>query len=104
MYDDEAMHRLVLVQIMQQLGIPLDAAAAVLDESSDAWRQRLAEQIEELGRLIARASLARDFLARASRCGTDHPVAQCPKLKGLIDRRLAGVSFDDLVREHAARG
>jgi Predicted transcriptional regulators len=100
MYDTEQLRRLALVQIMQQLGIPLDAAAAVLDESSDAWREHLAQQIRHLDDLIARASLARDFLTRAHNCRADHPVAQCPKLVGIIDRRLAGVSFEQLVREH----
>jgi DNA-binding transcriptional MerR regulator len=102
MYDTEQLRRLVLVQIMQQLGIPLDAAAAVLDESSDVWREHLTEQIRRLEDPIARASLARDFLTRARNCRADHPVAQCPKLTGIIDRRLAGVSFEQLVREHAA--
>lgn len=102
MYDTEQLRRLVLVQLMQQLGVPLDAAAAILDESSDAWRDHLAQQIQRLDDLIARASLARDFLARARRCRADHPVAQCPKLLGLIDRRLSGVTFEQLVREHAA--
>jgi DNA-binding transcriptional MerR regulator len=102
MYDTEQLRRLVLVQIMQQLGIPLEAAAAILDESSDAWRDHLALQIQHLDDLIARASLARHFLASARRCRSDHPVAQCPKLVGIIDRRLSGVSFDQLVREHAS--
>lgn len=100
MYDTEQLRRLVLVQVMQQLGIPLEAALAILDEENDAWREHLSRQIERLDDLIARANLARDFLARARNCRADHPVAQCPKLTGIIDRRLAGVSFDELVREH----
>jgi len=100
MYDTEQLRRLVLVQVMQQLGIPLDAALAILDEENDAWREDLSRQIERLDELIARASLARDFLSRARNCRADHPVAECPKLNGIIDRRLAGVSFDELVREH----
>ncbi len=100
MYDTEQLRRLVLVHVMQQLGIPLDAALAILDEGNDAWREHLSRQIERLDELIARANLARDFLARARNCRADHPVAQCPKLNGIIDRRLAGVSFDELVREH----
>jgi DNA-binding transcriptional MerR regulator len=103
MYDTEQLRRLVLVQIMQQLGIPLDSAAAILDEGSDTWRERLGRQIRQLDDLIARATLARDFLARARNCRADHPVAQCPKLSGIIDRRLSGVSFDQLVREHTVK-
>jgi DNA-binding transcriptional MerR regulator len=103
MYGPEQLRRLVLVQIMQQLGVPLDAAQAILDENSTAWRAHLTEQIQHLDDLIARASLAREFLSRARDCRADHPVAQCPKLGGIIDRRLAGASFDDLVREHTRR-
>lgn len=102
MYDTEQLRRLVLVQIMQQLGIPLDAATAILDENGETWRQHLTKQIHQLDDLIARASLARDFLARARKCRADHPVAQCPKLQGIIDQRLSGVSFDQLVSEHTA--
>lgn len=102
MYDTEQLRRLVLVQIMQQLGIALDTAAAILDESSDTWRGQLTQQIHHLDDVIARASLARDFLTRARNCGADHPVAQCPKLAGIVDRRLSGVTFDQLVREHRA--
>lgn len=103
MYGTEQLRRLVLVQIMQQLGIPLDAALAILDENSQNWRAQLTEQIRHLDDLIARASLARDFLTRARGCRSDHPVAQCPKLVGIIDRRLAGATFDELVQEHRAR-
>jgi DNA-binding transcriptional MerR regulator len=103
MYDTDQLRRLALVQIMQQLGIPLDAAGSILDESSDVWREHLSEQLQHLDDLIARATLAREFLARAQRCRADHPVAQCPKLGGIIDRRLSGVSFDQLVREHTVK-
>ena len=103
MYDGEQLRRLVLVQIMQQLGIPLESASAILDETSDGWRDHLAGQLRQLDELIARASLARDFLTRAKNCRADHPVAQCPKLGSINDRRLAGMTFDELVREHASK-
>jgi DNA-binding transcriptional MerR regulator len=103
MYDTEQLRRLVVVQIMQQLGIPLHAAAAFLDGSSDSWREHLSQQVQHLDDVIARATLARDVLARARLCGTDHPVAECPTVGGIIDRRLAGVSLDQLVREHAVK-
>jgi hypothetical protein len=80
--------------------VPLEAAAAVMDQSSDDWRDHLARQITHLDDLIARATLARDFLSHARRCPADHPVDECPKLIGVLDRRLAGVSFDELVKEH----
>ena len=101
MYDTDQLRRLVLVQIMQRLRIPLDAAAAVLDENSAAWRDHLARQVEELDDLIHQATLARDFLVHARNCPNDHPVTECPKLIEVLDRRLAGVSFEQLIREYA---
>lgn len=100
MYDTAQLRRLVLVQIMQRLGIHLDAAAAILDEASDAWREHLDHQVEQLDDLIVRATVARDFLAHARNCPAEHPVAQCPKLIDALDRRLAGVSLDQLLEEH----
>jgi DNA-binding transcriptional MerR regulator len=99
MYDTAQLRRLVLVQIMQRLGIHLDAAAAILDKASDAWRDHLDRQVEQIDDLIARATLAREFLVHARNCPAEHPVAQCPKLIEVLDRRLAGVSFEQLIDE-----
>ena len=38
MYSREHLRRLAFIQLMQRLGISLDAASAVLDEPSDQWR------------------------------------------------------------------
>jgi MerR family transcriptional regulator, copper efflux regulator len=100
MYDTAQLRRLVLIQMMQRLGIPLDAAAAIMDEPGDDWRDGLADQIGQLDDLIARATLARDFLTHAARCPADHPLDQCPTLIAALDRRLSGVSFEQLVQEH----
>jgi len=100
MYDTAQLRRLVLIQMMQRLGLPLDTAAAIMDERSDAWRDRLADQVKQLDDLIARATLARDFVTHATRCPADHPIDQCPTLIAALDRRLSGVSFEQLVREH----
>jgi len=100
MYDTAQLRRLVLVQIMQQLGVHLDAAAAIMDEAGDSWRDNLGRQIEHLDDLIARATMARDFLLHARQCPAEHPVDQCPKLIEVLDRRLAGVSFEQLVQEN----
>jgi DNA-binding transcriptional MerR regulator len=100
MYDEEQLRRLVLIQIMHSLGIPLAAAASVLDDPDQQWRTTLGGQIDALDDLIARASLAKDFLSRARDCGTAHPVAECPKLQDLIGRRLDGASLDELAQAH----
>jgi DNA-binding transcriptional MerR regulator len=45
MYSREHLRRLAFIQLMQRLGIRLDAASAVLDEPSDQWRDVVREQI-----------------------------------------------------------
>src|SRR5437763_10973547 len=55
MYTREQLCRLAFIQLMQRLGIRLDAAAAVLDEPSDHWRDVVREQIAAIDDLIARA-------------------------------------------------
>jgi DNA-binding transcriptional MerR regulator len=99
-YDADQMRRLAFVQAMQKLGVSLDAAAAVLDEPSDRWRAVLDEQITVLGELIARAEGARGFLRHARACPAEHPVQQCPFLIETLDRRLAGVEFEQIAAEH----
>jgi DNA-binding transcriptional MerR regulator len=100
MYDTAQLRRLVLIQMMQRLGIPLDTAAAIMDEPRDTWRDSLARQIEQLDELIARATLARDFLTHATGCPADHPFDECTTLLAALDRRLSGVTFEQLVQEH----
>jgi len=100
MYDTAQLRRLVVVQLMQRLGVNLDAAAAILDEPSESWRTHLKDQIAGLEDLIGRATAARDFLAHAVDCAAEHPVEQCPQMIEILDRRLAGVSFEQLASEH----
>ena len=78
MYSREHLRRLAFIQLMQRLGIRLDAASAVLDEPSDQWRDVVREQIAAIDELIARANGARDFLEHALACPADHPVDECP--------------------------
>jgi hypothetical protein len=33
-------------------------------------------------------------------CPAEHPVEECPHMIGILDRRLAGVSFETLAAEH----
>ena len=65
MYSREHLRRLAFTQLMQRLGISLDAASAVLDEPSDQWRRVVRGQIVAIEELIARANGARDFLEHA---------------------------------------
>lgn len=99
MYSRRHLRRLAFIQLMQRLGIRLDAAAAVLNEPSDQWRDVVREQITAIDELIARANGARDFLEHALACPTDHPVDQCPNMIGGLDKRLSGVTIEELAAE-----
>jgi DNA-binding transcriptional MerR regulator len=95
----EHLRRLAFIQLMQRLGVSLDAAAAVLDEPSDEWRGVVREQIAAIEELIARANGARDFLGHALACPADHPVAQCPHMIEVLDKRLGGLTIEELAAE-----
>jgi DNA-binding transcriptional MerR regulator len=99
MYTLEQLRRLAFIQLMQRLGIRLDAASAVLDEPSDQWRDVVREQIAAIEELIARANGARDFLEHALACPADHPVEECPHMIEALDKRLAGVTIEELAAE-----
>ena len=99
MYSREQLRRLAFIQLMQRLGIRLDAALAVLHEPSEQWRGVVREQIAAIEELIARANGARDFLEHALACPADHPVDQCPHMIEGLDKRLGGVSIEQLAAE-----
>lgn len=100
-YGRDELRRLAFIQILQRLGIGLEVAAAVMDHPSDVWRARTREQIAALDALIAQARAARDLLSHALECPSAHPTRECPTMTGLLDRRLAGTSFEELAAEHA---
>lgn len=104
MYDPEQLRRLAFIQIMRALGASLNTAAAVLDEPSQQWRDTVRDQVAALDDLIARAEGARHFLQHALNCPTDHPVRECPKMIEGLDRRLSGISLEQLAAEHGLGG
>jgi DNA-binding transcriptional MerR regulator len=99
MYSRERLRRLAFIQVMQRLGIRLDAASAVLHDPSDRWRDVVREQIVAIEGLIARAIGARDFLEHALACPADHPVEECPHMIEVLDKRLDGVSIEEIAAE-----
>jgi DNA-binding transcriptional MerR regulator len=99
MYSREHLRRLAFIQLMQRLGIRLDAASAMLDEPSDQWRDVVREQIAAIEELIARANGARDFLEHALACPADHPVDECPHMIEVLDKRLDGLTIEELAVE-----
>ena len=98
-YSREQLRRLAFIQLMQRLGIRLDAASAVLDEPSDQWRDVVREQIAAIDELIARAHGARDFLEHALACPANHPVDQCPHMIEVLDKRLGGITIERLAAD-----
>lgn len=99
MYGREQLRRLAFVQLLQRLGISLDAAYAVLEEPRGRWRAVVREQIVALEDLIARAEGGRDFLAHALGCPTEHPVRECPHMIAVLDRGLSGTTIEQLAAE-----
>src|SRR5262245_52040691 len=100
MYAREQLRRLAFIQVMQRLGIRLDAASAVLNGPREQWRDVVRDQITAIEELIARANGARDFLAHALACRADHPVDECERMIDFLDKRLDGVSIEELAAEH----
>ncbi|MGH3328557.1 MAG: MerR family transcriptional regulator [Streptomycetales bacterium] len=100
MYGTAELRRLALIRIVQQLGLGLDTADAVLDAPSERWREVVRDQDAALAALIARAEGARKFLTHAASCPSEHPARDCPYLVGTLDRLIAGTSLEQLAAEH----
>ena len=100
MYDTAQLHRLALIQLLHQLGVGLDVAAAIFDRPGDQWRDLVQRQTEHLDALIERATMAREFLTHALRCPAEHPVQECPILIEVLRRRLSGESYEQLTAEY----
>jgi DNA-binding transcriptional MerR regulator len=100
MYGPDELRRLAFVRIAQRLGLPLDTAAAVLDEPGPQWRDTVRRQIESLEEVIAQARGAQRFLSHALQCPADHPARDCPVMVGTLDRLVEGQTVEQLVAEH----
>lgn len=101
-YTREDLRRLAFIQVTHRLGLGLITAEAVLDGPSNEWRELARTQIKELDELITRAQEAQLFLAHAVNCPAEHPVQECPHVIGTLDRRLQGVTLEQLAAEHAS--
>ena len=99
-YSQEDLRRLAFIQITHRLGLSLNTAAAILDSPSPEWRDEARAQLTELADLIRQAQAAQYFLTHAVNCPTEHPVRECPNLVSNLDRRLAGIPFEDIAAEH----
>lgn len=103
MYGPDELRRLAFIKISHRLGLPLDAAAAVLDAPTALWRQRVREQLGQLDDVIAQTRIAQVFLRHALMCPADHPARECPTMMGALDRLADGMSLDELMAEHTTR-
>jgi DNA-binding transcriptional MerR regulator len=102
LYGPEALRRLAFIQLGQRLGLGLDVAGAVLEKPSPAWRQVVRAEIATLEQLIAQARTAQELLAHVLTCPAEHPTRECPVMIALLDRRVAGATFEELEAEHRA--
>lgn len=80
------LRRLAFIQVLQRLGVGLDAASAVLDGPSEQWRGVVRDQLAALDDIVARATAASEFLRHALECPAEHPVQECPYLGETLDR------------------
>jgi len=100
MYGPGELRRLAFIQIAHRLGLGLDVVRSVLDHPSERWRRIVREQIGQLDDLIAQARFAQEFLRHALECPSDHPTRECPVMIGVLDRRAAGASIEEIMKEH----
>ena len=101
MYGPQQLRRLAFIQMMQRLGASLDVVAAMLDGPRSQWQAAVAAQITALDDLIEWAEEARGYLEHELQCPTQHPVQECSYLITMLDRRLAGATFEALAAEHS---
>ncbi|MGP3957376.1 MerR family transcriptional regulator [Nonomuraea sp. 3N208] len=100
MYGRQELRRLAFLRTMQQLGISLNTAGAVLDAPGEAWRAAAAEQIDVLEELVNRARAAQWVLRHAIECPAEHPARECETWIGMVDQLLEGYTFAQLAAEH----
>ncbi|WP_232004745.1 hypothetical protein [Mycobacterium sp. ACS1612] len=60
----------------------------------------MTKQIAALDDLIARGGSARNFLEHGLACPADHPVDECEHMIDVLDKRLGGVTIEQLATEH----
>lgn len=102
-YGRTELRGLALLRIAQQIGIPLDAVAVLLDPPGPRWRDGVEERLAELDRLTARAGAARSFLQHTRECPSDDPLRECPNMIGALDALLEGTTVEELARDRAPK-
>ncbi|SDQ93034.1 MerR family transcriptional regulator [Thermostaphylospora chromogena] len=103
MYGRDELRRLAFIRILHRLGARLDTAGAMLDEPRERRRAVVQEQIDELDRLIRRATDARRFLEHVMECEAERPIRDCPVMVDILDRLIDGVSFEHLAEEYRGK-
>lgn len=96
MYGHEELRRLAFIQLVQRLGLSLEATAAMLDQSGEPWRETVRGHIAALEELIGWARGAQAFLVQAVDCPAERPTVECPHLIEALDRMVAGTPVEKL--------
>ncbi|GIH24466.1 MerR family transcriptional regulator [Acrocarpospora phusangensis] len=99
-YGRAELRRLAFVQMAQELGFSLEVIAEVLDQPGGRWHEAIDAQIARLEVLIEQARRAQDFLVHARECTTANPVQECTTLAHVLDRRVDGLTLDEIAKEH----
>jgi DNA-binding transcriptional MerR regulator len=101
MYGPEELRRLAFIKLAHRLGLPLQTAAAVLDDPGPSWRETVRRQIDELDAVIAQAQSAQSFLTHALSCPTEHPARECATMMAALDSLVAGTTVEALAAQHS---
>lgn len=92
-YDEAAIRRIALIQLMQRTAMmSLDEIAGLLAGSTEDgdWRAGVRARIAACDEQLARMTTARRYLAHLLTCPSEHPVDTCPQLAKQIDQTLHG--------------
>jgi MerR family copper efflux transcriptional regulator len=90
-YATPQLHRLALIQMLQDAGLTLDEIAELIagPASGRTWHEVLDTRLDELERQIERMQGARATLAHMRQCPDRDPVRQCPYLAADLTERVA---------------
>ncbi|WP_169512906.1 pyridoxamine 5'-phosphate oxidase [Actinopolymorpha alba] len=88
-YAQEALRRVVVIQLAQSFGMSLDTIATVLNGAGPEWRNVIDAHIGELNARVACAQSAKQVLLHARACPTAYPLRDCPTMTQALDAWIA---------------
>lgn len=96
-YHPDQLHRLALIQLLQDTGLlSLDDIEALLAGvgPESVWREMMQRQLGEIDGRIAQLQNARAYLTHAVACPRQDPINECPVLRRQVEDLLATAGED----------